>query len=118
MGKAVGKRDSNRALTLQEQIARFPQLKNAPMAKGMNVTNVHVKFNPMSGPLRNVRCLACGIWGHSRGDRECKKSGWDPFRGGDKETINSDDNSSYRHRKHRRKKKHKRDSSRDRKKRE
>jgi len=77
--KAVGKRTNNQALTLEEQVQRFPQLKNAPMAKGMSATNVQVKFNPMGGPIRNVRCLKCGIWGHSRGDRECKLTGWDPF---------------------------------------
>ena len=78
--KAVGRRDgAGGALSLEEQIARFPQLKNAPMAKGMNATDVNVSFKPLGAQLRNVKCLACGIWGHSRGDRECAKSGWDPF---------------------------------------
>jgi CBF1 interacting corepressor len=79
--KAVGRRDASSAagLSLEEQIARFPQLKNAPMAKGMNATNVGVTFKPLGTQLRNVRCMVCGIWGHSRGDRECLKSGWDPF---------------------------------------
>lgn len=77
--KAVGRKDRGGALTLEEQIARFPQLKNAPMAKGMNATDVNVSFKPLGSQMRNVRCLACGIWGHSRGDRECEKTGWNPF---------------------------------------
>lgn len=78
--KAVGRRDGNGgSLTLEEQVARFPQLKHAPMAKGMSATDVQVNFKPLGTQLRNVRCLACGTWGHSRGDRECSKSGWDPF---------------------------------------
>ena len=79
--KAVGRRDGNNSsgLTLEEQIARFPQLKNAPMAKGMTSTNVNVTFKPLGTQLRNTRCFACGVWGHSKGDRECLKSGWDPF---------------------------------------
>lgn len=77
--KAVGRRDANRSLTLEEQIARFPQLKNAPMAKGMSSTNVNVNFKPLGTQLEHIRCLACGVWGHSRGDRECELSGWNPF---------------------------------------
>jgi len=77
--KSVGRRDGNQSLSLDEQVARFPQLKNAPMAKGMNGTDVGVAFKPLGAQLRNVRCLACGIWGHSRGERECEKSGWNPF---------------------------------------
>lgn len=78
--KAVGRKDGGGALSLEEQVARFPQLKNAPMAKGMSATDVQVNFKPLGTQLRNVRCMACGVWGHSRGDRECAKSGWDPFR--------------------------------------
>jgi CBF1 interacting corepressor len=77
--KAVGRRDRGGALTLEEQLARFPQLKNAPMAKGMSSTDVNVSFKPLGAQLRNVRCLSCGVWGHSRGDRECSKTGWNPF---------------------------------------
>lgn len=77
--KAVGRKDRGGALTLEEQIARFPQLKNAPMAKGMSVTDVNVSFKPLGAQVRNVKCLACGVWGHSRGDRECQMTGWDPF---------------------------------------
>lgn len=77
--KAVGRKDRGSALTLEEQIARFPQLKNAPMAKGMSATDVNVSFKPLGAQVRNVKCLACGVWGHSRGDRECRMTGWDPF---------------------------------------
>jgi CBF1 interacting corepressor len=85
--KAVGrKHDSKGGLTLEEQIQRFPALANAPRAPGMSnnpntATNSSqaVTFKPLGTQIRNVRCLACGIWGHSRGDRECEKSGWNPF---------------------------------------
>ena len=79
--KAVGKAASqSQAISLEMQIARFPQLKNAPVVKGMNPSNINVQFKPMGAqPIRHIRCLKCGVWGHSRGDRECKLSGWDPF---------------------------------------
>lgn len=78
--KAVGKKQSpNTALSLQEQMERFPQLKYAPRAKGMNMTDVNVSFKPLGAQIRNVKCLVCGVWGHSKGDRECEQSGWDPF---------------------------------------
>jgi CBF1 interacting corepressor len=77
--KAVGRKDNTGSLTLEEQVERFPQLKNAPMAKGMNATDVGVAFKPLGAQIKNVKCLACGIWGHSKGDRECSVSGWDPF---------------------------------------
>ncbi|KAL3939820.1 MAG: hypothetical protein SGBAC_005521 [Bacillariaceae sp.] len=77
--KAVGRKDRGGALTLEEQLARFPQLKNAPMAKGMSSTDVNVSFKPLGAQMRNVRCLSCGQWGHSRGDRECSVTGWNPF---------------------------------------
>lgn len=78
--KAVGRRDAyNTSLTLEEQVARFPSLKNAPMAPGMKADNVNVSFKPLGAEIRNVKCLKCGVWGHSKGDRECKLGGWNPF---------------------------------------
>jgi CBF1 interacting corepressor len=77
--KAVGGRKPQPALTLDEQIQRFPVLANAPRAKGMTATDIGVSFKPLGSQIRNVKCLACGVWGHSRGDRECRISGWDPF---------------------------------------
>lgn len=92
--KEVGKLASSRAMpTLSEQMERFPQLKNAPIAvkrtastvadasgNAVSIDNVmSVQFKPMGATLRNVRCFKCGIWGHSVGDRECKLTGWNPF---------------------------------------
>jgi CBF1 interacting corepressor len=78
--KAVGrKKDTGHALTLDEQIQRFPALANAPRAQGISSSDCGVNFKPLGSQIRNVKCMACGIWGHSRGDRECKKSGWNPF---------------------------------------
>uniref|UniRef100_A0A7R9WQS9 CBF1-interacting co-repressor CIR N-terminal domain-containing protein n=1 Tax=Craspedostauros australis TaxID=1486917 RepID=A0A7R9WQS9_9STRA len=77
--KAVGRKDKGGALSWEDQVARFPQLKNAPKAKGMSSSDVNVSFKPLGAQLRNVRCMACGVWGHSRGDRECSKTGWNPF---------------------------------------
>mmetsp|Transcript_27558 Transcript_27558/g.63882 ORF Transcript_27558/g.63882 Transcript_27558/m.63882 type:complete len:362 (-) Transcript_27558:135-1220(-) len=140
--KAVGRRNMGGSGTLEEQIARFPQLKNAPMAKGMTSTNVHVTFRPLGTQLRNVRCMACGSWGHTRGDRECPQSGWDPFSSAahpqqsatnDKDTTkqaaasfrqktvdrddDSESDSSYEKRKkHRKKRRHRDDDAKKRKK--
>lgn len=83
--KAVGKRNSNAALTYEEQIARFPQLKNAPVAikkkgpGGEAGTTSNFNFKPLGAQIRNVRCMVCKVWGHSKGDRECSMSGWNPF---------------------------------------
>ena len=82
--RAVGKRNAS-SVTYQEQIARFPQLQNAPVALKRKrdgeeeVTTTNLNFKPLGAQIRNVRCLTCKIWGHSKGDRECKLSGWDPF---------------------------------------
>ena len=38
-----------------------------------------LNFKPLGAVLRNIQCLKCGQWGHSRGDRECPVSGWNPF---------------------------------------
>ena len=45
---AVGcKEETGAALTLDEQIQRFPALAGAPRAKGMTATDVNVKFKPL-----------------------------------------------------------------------
>jgi hypothetical protein len=77
--RAVGAKTGTNNLSLEEQIQRFPVLANAPRAKGMTATDVGVTFKPLGTQIRNVKCMACGIWGHSKGDRECRVSGWDPF---------------------------------------
>ena len=78
--KAVGRKASSSVgVSLEEQIARFPHLKHAPMASGMAGTNVNVTFKPMGATIRNVRCMKCGEWGHAKGERECRLSGWNPF---------------------------------------
>lgn len=83
--KAVGKRNTSSALTYEEQIARFPQLKNAPVAikrkgqGGETAATSNFNFKPLGAQIRNVRCMVCKVWGHSKGDRECSMSGWDPF---------------------------------------
>jgi hypothetical protein len=92
--KAVGRKDrSSQNLSYQQQIERFPQLKNAPIAQSMKKVAagsdgdgdgavsapMMINFKPLGAQILHVRCLACGIWGHQRGDRECAKSGWNPF---------------------------------------
>jgi CBF1 interacting corepressor len=82
--KAVGRKHQHAAsgsLSLEEQIQRFPALANAPRQKGISASHVGVSFKPLGAQIRNVRCMACGIWGHSRGERECRVSGWNPFDG-------------------------------------
>jgi CBF1 interacting corepressor len=74
--KAVGRRQQGGSLTLAEQIERFPALANAPRQRGVAVG---VTFRPLGTQIRNVRCMKCGVWGHSKGDRECKVGGWNPF---------------------------------------
>jgi CBF1 interacting corepressor len=77
--KAVGRNHDKNTVTLDEQIQRFPALANAPRVKGVDETSSAVQFKPLGTQIRNVRCLKCGVWGHSRGDRECELSGWNPF---------------------------------------
>ena len=77
--KAVGRKSTaNTGLSLDEQIARFPHLKHAPVAEGMAGTKVNVTFKPLGSTVRNVRCMACGMWGHAKGERECRLS-FNPF---------------------------------------
>ena len=85
--KEVGRknRSTQNNLSYEQQIERFPQLKNAPMAvkrggaDGDSDKPMMVHFKPLGSQILHVRCLACGIWGHQKGDRECQKSGWNPF---------------------------------------
>ena len=85
--RAAGVRSGPAALSLDEQVARFPALRGAPMVRGVRGTDVSVTFQPLGASIRNVRCLRCGIWGHTRGDRECSAGGWDPFRAGGGPTL-------------------------------
>lgn len=87
--KAVGRGiNSGSGVTLTQQMERFPMLKNAPMVlqkpkdgEAEQSTDIAgLNFKPLGQVLRNVKCLSCGKWGHSRGERECEVSGWDPFR--------------------------------------
>eukprot|EP00550_Attheya_septentrionalis_P007609 CAMPEP_0198297632 /NCGR_PEP_ID=MMETSP1449-20131203/37559_1 /TAXON_ID=420275 /ORGANISM="Attheya septentrionalis, Strain CCMP2084" /LENGTH=378 /DNA_ID=CAMNT_0043998635 /DNA_START=155 /DNA_END=1291 /DNA_ORIENTATION=+ len=79
--KAVGKK--SQTLSLKEQVERFPQLQNAPMVKGLKAAGgadaQGVSFKPLGAQFRNVKCMSCGQWGHTRGDRECPQTGWNPF---------------------------------------
>ncbi|KAL3791901.1 hypothetical protein HJC23_010761 [Cyclotella cryptica] len=89
--KAVGRGiNAGSGVTLAQQMERFPMLKGAPMVlqkpkdaaddKDQPTDVAGLNFKPLGQVLRNVKCLSCGKWGHSRGDRECEVSGWDPFR--------------------------------------
>ncbi len=90
--KAVGRGiTSGSGVTLAQQMERFPMLKGAPRVlpkssvvgddgKESSETDVvGLNFKPLGQVLRNVKCLKCGQWGHSMGDRECGVSGWNPF---------------------------------------
>jgi len=86
--KAVGRGiNSGSGLTLAQQMERFPMLKGAPVAleKGKGGDDeketdaaASLNFKPFGSQIRNVKCLKCGKWGHSKGDRECEAE-WNPF---------------------------------------
>ena len=86
--KAVGRGiNSGSGLTLAQQMERFPMLKGAPVAleksKGGDDEKetdaaASLVFKPFGSQIRNVKCLKCGKWGHSKGDRECEDE-WNPF---------------------------------------
>jgi CBF1 interacting corepressor len=90
--KAVGRGiNAGSGVTLAQQMERFPMLKGAPrvLPKGTGTGDkesstgetdvVGLNFKPLGQVLRNVKCVKCGEWGHTMGDRECKLTGWDPF---------------------------------------
>ena len=68
--KEAGRR-VREGLTLDEQVERFPMLKDAPV-EGSYANDVKMNFKPFGNTIRNVRCMRCGEWGHQSGDRECK----------------------------------------------
>lgn len=81
--KEVGRSFRSSGLTLKQQFERFPELKHAPKALKQGEQQdaadvVGLNFKPLGAQIRNVQCLACGKWGHSKGDRECELV-WDPF---------------------------------------
>ena len=77
--RAVGKRQHT-AITHEEQLARHPQLKNAPVEGAfVKSSNTQLKYKPFNDVIRNVRCLRCGQWGHQSGDRECSLFHFNPL---------------------------------------
>jgi N-terminal domain of CBF1 interacting co-repressor CIR len=66
---------------------RHPRLKNAPV-KGAYTKNLQLKHKPFAEPVRNVRCVRCGVWGHQSGDRECAMLGSNPL---DNERLQRED---------------------------
>ena len=70
--KQAGLRQRKRGVTLEEQIERFPELKNAPL-KGDYAKDIAVTFQPFGEQIRHVKCRRCGKWGHRTGDRECEE---------------------------------------------
>lgn len=72
----VGRRREE-PLTIQDQVERFPMLKDAPV-EGSYTQSLRVNFNPVGVRLRNVKCIRCGQWGHQSGDRECSMRDQNP----------------------------------------
>ncbi|OQR83238.1 hypothetical protein ACHHYP_14925 [Achlya hypogyna] len=73
----VGRRPSE-AVSIKEQVERFPMLKDAPV-EGDYTSNIRVNFQPVGVRLRNVKCIRCGEWGHQSGDRECNLREFNPL---------------------------------------
>ena len=69
----AGKAASKPMLTMDEQVERFPWLKNAPV-EGNFVKGLDLKFKPLGKTVNNVKCRRCGEWGHQSGARECTMS--------------------------------------------
>lgn len=65
----VGKK-STTPLSREEIEQRHPRLKNAPV-QGEYAKNLEIHHKPFAEPIRNVKCIRCGQWGHQAGDREC-----------------------------------------------
>ncbi|CAM9204114.1 unnamed protein product, partial [Chrysoparadoxa australica] len=72
--KMVGRKFQSSDLTMEEQVERFPFLKDAPVESAY-AKNVKVKFNPLGKVVRNVQCLRCKQYGHAAGEVECKLRG-------------------------------------------
>lgn len=64
-------------LTAAELAQRHPVLRNAP-TEGSYTHGLSLQHKPFNDPIRNVRCLRCGLWGHVSGDRECKQKDLNP----------------------------------------
>ncbi|CAM9552859.1 unnamed protein product, partial [Phaeothamnion confervicola] len=64
-------------LTVEEQVERFPILKDAPVFDKF-ARNLKLNFKPVGVELRHVQCLRCGTWGHRSGDRECEMRDFNP----------------------------------------
>lgn len=106
--KMTGRKRRTDELTIEEQVERFPFLKDAPLEGGY-VKDVKVTLKPFNklgesrdsagggvtlpltllvdrahthtfppAPVRNTRCLRCGEWGHQTGDRECALKDFNP----------------------------------------
>ncbi|KDO23351.1 hypothetical protein SPRG_11664 [Saprolegnia parasitica CBS 223.65] len=73
----VGRRP-NEAISIKDQVERFPMLKDAPV-EGEYTSNIRVNFQPVGVKLRNVKCIRCGEWGHQSGDRECSLREFNPL---------------------------------------
>ncbi|EQC40637.1 hypothetical protein SDRG_01718 [Saprolegnia diclina VS20] len=73
----VGRRP-NEAISIKDQVERFPMLKDAPV-EGEYTGNIRVNFQPVGVKLRNVKCIRCGEWGHQSGDRECSLREFNPL---------------------------------------
>lgn len=58
-------------VTIQDQVERFPYLKDAPV-EGEYTNTMKVNFKPVGKIVRNIRCFRCKEWGHQSGDRECR----------------------------------------------
>ena len=68
-------RDEQAEQTCAEKDAsKFELLANAPR-RGAHTLDIEVHHQPFGVLLRNVKCKACGEWGHSAGDRECALRG-------------------------------------------